>query len=207
MRQLIATLVLIGAAGAAWGESSLMTELEVVATRYHEDPARLDTMRESLAQAAGATPEVDVLVALARVSFIWGDIRAATSEEKLAAYHQGRRAAMRALERAPRDAAAHFWFAANTARWGQTKGILRSLFLLPTIQEEIRTVIALDPGFTAVYALAGNVYYEVPGVFGGNLDLAEQMFRRGLEQDPRFTGMRVASARRSSKRTDRRSEA
>src|SRR5262245_26117762 len=67
----------------------------------------------------------------------------------------------------------HFWFAANTARWGQTKGILRSLFLLSTIQEEIRTVIALDPGFTAVYALAGNVYYEVPGVFGGNLDLAE----------------------------------
>src|SRR5262245_26117761 len=106
MRQLIATLVLIGAAGAAWGESSLMTELEVVATRYHEDPARLDTMRESLAQAAGATPEVDVLVALARVSFIWGDIRAATSEEKLEAYDQGRRAAMRALDRAPRDAAA-----------------------------------------------------------------------------------------------------
>ena len=31
----------------------------------------------------------------------------------------------------------------------------------------------------------------MPGVFGGNLDRAEQMFRRGLEQDPRFTGLRV----------------
>jgi predicted Zn-dependent protease len=26
---------------------------------------------------------------------------------------------------------------------------------------------------------------------GGDLDLAEQMFMRGLEQDPKFTGMRV----------------
>jgi Tfp pilus assembly protein PilF len=30
-----------------------------------------------------------------------------------------------------------------------------------------------------------------PGIFGGDLDLAEQMFRRGLEQDPKFTGLRV----------------
>jgi len=191
MGNIFVALVLIGAAGAAWGESSLTSELEAVATRYHENAARLDTLRESLAQTAGAKPEVDTLVALARVSFIWGDIRAATTEQKLEAYDQGRQAAMRALARAPRNAAAHFWFATNTARWGQTKGILRSLFLFPTIQEEIRTVIVLDPGFTAVYALAGAVYYEVPGIFGGDLDLAEQMFRRGLEQDPRFTGMRV----------------
>jgi Tetratricopeptide repeat len=178
MRQLFVTLVLVGAAGAAWGESSLTTELEAVATRYHENPVRLDTVRETLEQAAGAKPEVDTLVALAHVCFICGDVCAATAEQKLEAYDQGRQAARR-------------WFATNTARWGQTKGILPSLFLLPTVQEEIQTVLELDPGFTAVYALAGNVYYEVPGILGGDLDLAEQMFMRGLEQDPKFTGMRV----------------
>ena len=191
MRQLFVTLVLVGAAGAAWGESSLTTELEAVATRYHENPVRLDTVRETLEQAAGAKPEVDTLVVLAHVCFIWGDVRAATAEQKLEAYDQGRQAARRALERGPRNAAAHFWSATNTARWGQTTGILPSLFLLPTVQEEIQTVLELDPGFTAVYALAGNVYYEVPGILGGDLDLAEQMFMRGLEQDPKFTGMRV----------------
>ncbi len=178
MRQLFVTLVLVGAAGAAWGESSLTTELEAVATRYHENPVRLDTVRETLEQAAGAKPEVDTLVALAHVCFICGDVCAATAEQKLEAYDQGRQAARR-------------WFETNTARWGQTKGILPSLFLLPTVQEEIQTVLELDPGFTAVYALAGNVYYEVPGILGGDLDLAQQMFMRGLEQDPKFTGMRV----------------
>jgi hypothetical protein len=137
MRQLFVTLVLIGAAGAAWGESLLIAEFEAVATRYHKNPARLDIVRESLAQAADAKPEVDTVVALAHVCFIWGDIRAATAEQKLRGYDQGRQAARRALERAPRNAAAHFWLATNTARWGRTRGILRSLFLLPTVQEEI----------------------------------------------------------------------
>ena len=97
----------------------------------------------------------------------------------------------RAIDLAPRSAAAHFWFAANTGRWGQTKGVVRSLFLLPTVKEEIRTILALDPGFTAAYALAGNVLYEVPGFLGGDVKEAEAMFREGLAQDPRFTGLRV----------------
>jgi tetratricopeptide (TPR) repeat protein len=191
MLRVVVTLVLVGASGPAWGELPQIAELEVVATRYHENPTRLDALREGLEQAARTAPDVDTLIALARVCFVWGDIRATTAEQKLETYDRGRQAAKRAIEGAPRNVAAHFWFATNTARWGQTKGVLRSLFLLPTVREEVRTVLELDPGFTAVYALAGNVYYEVPRIFGGDLDRAEQMFRRGLEQDPRFTGMRV----------------
>jgi len=32
---------------------------------------------------------------------------------------------------------------------------------------------------------------KCPASLGGDLDLAEQMFMRGLEQDPKFTGMRL----------------
>jgi predicted Zn-dependent protease len=35
------------------------------------------------------------------------------------------------------------------------------------------------------------VFYEVPGLLGGDLKRAEEMFRKGLEQDPQFTAMRV----------------
>lgn len=188
---ILAALGPLALAGAAWAQSPLVAELATVATRYHENPARLDVIREGLEQAARADAHVDDLVALARVSFIWGDIRATTTKQKLEAYDRGREAARRAIELAPKSAAAHFWFATNTARWGQAKGVLRSLFLLPTVQEEIRIVLNLDPRFTAVYSLAGNVYYEVPGLLGGDLRKAEEMFRKGLEQDPKFTGMRV----------------
>ncbi|MGH9464973.1 MAG: tetratricopeptide repeat protein [Thermoanaerobaculia bacterium] len=42
-----------------------------------------------------------------------------------------------------------------------------------------------------MYSLAGNVYDEVPELLGGDLRKAEEMFRRGLAQDPEFTGTRV----------------
>src|SRR5256885_16363941 len=116
MLRVVVTLVLGGASGPAWGELPQIAEVEVVATRYHENPARLDALREGLEQAARTDPDVDTLIALARVCFIWGDIRATTVEQKLEAYDRGRRAARLAVERAPRSAAAHFWLATNTAR-------------------------------------------------------------------------------------------
>src|SRR5256885_6759694 len=63
---------------------------------------------------------------------MYGDVRARTTEEKLEAYDRGRQAAQRAMELAPKSAAARFWYGTNTGRWGQTKGVLRSLFLLPS---------------------------------------------------------------------------
>ncbi len=191
---LLLVLTLPGA-GPAAAASALVAELERVARRYHEDPAALDRVRDRLERAAAAAPDAETLTALSRAWFIWGDVRAATAQEKLMAYDRGRQAGRRAVELAPRSAAARFWYAANTGRWGQTKGVLRSLFLLPELQREIDEVIALDPRFTPVYALAGSVYYEVPGLFGGDLDRAEAMFRKGLELDPRSTVMRVGLAR------------
>jgi tetratricopeptide (TPR) repeat protein len=183
------------AAGVAWARSPFAVEVETFSQRYHEDPARLDLLRKGLGEAVASNPRPEDLTALAQVCFIWGDVRARTSDQKLDAYDQGRQAARRAIELEPRNAVAHLWYATNTARWGQTKGILRSLFLLPTVQEEIQRVLTLDPGLVPVYALAGNVYYEVPALLGGDIGKAEEMFRKGLELDPSFTGMRVGLAK------------
>ncbi|MBI2155198.1 MAG: tetratricopeptide repeat protein [Candidatus Rokubacteria bacterium] len=194
-RGLLIAALLLGPVNPSWAQSPLVAELESFATRYHEDPPRLDKLREGLAQAVKAEPRVENLVALARVCFIWGDIRAADRDQKLEAYDQGREAAKKAIELDPKSAAAHFWYGTNTGRWGQTKGVLRSLFLLSTVQEEIQAVLSLDPKFAAVYSLAGNVYYEVPGLLGGDLNKSEEMFRKGLELDPKYTGMRVGLAK------------
>ncbi len=188
----VAGLSFVDAAGA---QSPLVEELRTFSTQYDKNPARLDAIRNGLERAAATDPRADTYVALAQVCFIWGDIRATTRDAKLAAYEEGRGAAQHAIELDPKSAAAHFWYATDTGRWAQTKGVLRSLFLLPTIREQIQIVLDLDPHFTAVYALAGNVFYEVPGLFGGDLDKAEAMFRKGLAQDPRFTGMRVGLAK------------
>jgi tetratricopeptide (TPR) repeat protein len=175
----------------AYAQSPLVAELEAVATSYHNDPTRLDHLREGLEQTVTTDARVENLVALARVSYIWGDIRATTEDQRLAAYDRGRQVAKRAVELAPRHVEGRFWYALNTGRWGQIRGVMRSLFLLSTVQEEIHTILQLDPKFTPVYLLAGHVFYEVPRLLGGDLQKAEEMFRKGLEQDPHFTAMRV----------------
>jgi tetratricopeptide (TPR) repeat protein len=194
IRLLLGISVLL-AGTPSWARSPLAAEVGAFSTRYHERLSRIDTIREELERATDGDGDVDDLIALAQVCFIWGDVRATTSAQKLAAYDEGRAAARRAVELDPRNAAAHFWYGTNTARWGQTKGVVRSLFLLPTVQEEIQTVLNIDPKFTPVYALAGNVLYEVPPLLGGDLRKAEEMFRTGLEQDPKLTGMRVGLAK------------
>jgi len=202
----IAVLLVAVVATAAPAQSPLVAEWEKFSLRYHEDLPRLDTFREGLERAAAADPRVENLIALAVVSYVWGDVRARTRDDKLAAYDRGRQAAKIAVQADPRSAAAHFWLATNTARWGQTNGIVRSLFLLSDLQREIRLVRQLDPRFTPVYALAGNVYYEIPAVFGGDLAKAEAMFRTGLAQDPRYTMLRVGLGKTLIKR-GRRDEA
>ena len=195
MCALVALLAVFCAAGPAWAGSPLVGELEAFATRYHENPQKLDELKAGLEKAAQADPDVDTLLALARVCFLWGDARATTEDDKLAAYDRGRQAAKQAIALAPKSAPAQFWYGANTGRWGQTKGVVRALFLLPTVKEAVQTALTLDPGYAPTYGFAGTIYYEVPGFAGGNLDRSEAMFRKGLEIDPRSTHMRVGLAR------------
>jgi tetratricopeptide (TPR) repeat protein len=185
----------VAGAAVAHARSPLVGQLNVVATRYHEDPTRLDTLREGLEQAVRDDPDAANFTALSRVAFIWGDVRAKSDEEKLAAYERGRASGRRAIELEPKAFLGHLWYAINTARWGQTKGVARSLFLLPTVRDEIRILLELAPDVAAVHALAGNVDYEVPGPLGGDIDRAEAAFRKGLQLDPGFTGIRIGLAK------------
>ena len=197
---LVALLLAPPAGGTAQAQSPLAAEMRAFASRYHEDPPRLDALYAGLWEAVKTDSHLDNFLALAQAAFIWGDIRARTAEDKLAAYERGRQAGQRAVELAPRNALAHLWLAINAGRWGQTKGVLRSLFLLPTVREHMDAALELDPKLLPAYTLAGLVYAEVPGLFGGDLGKSEALFRKALALDARWTSARVGLARTLLKR-------
>jgi tetratricopeptide (TPR) repeat protein len=187
-------LALVVTPAAAPGQTPVASARALVA-RYHEDFAAIDRARDLLQSALARDPQVDTMVMLSYVHFLYGDVRASTVEDKLAAYDRGREIGKRAVELAPRNPEAHVWYGINTGRWGLTKGVMRSLFLLPTVRQEVDATLALDPHNLRALALSGNVFLEVPGLFGGDREKAEQQFRRALELDPRFTVARVDLAR------------
>jgi tetratricopeptide (TPR) repeat protein len=187
-------LALVVTPAAAPGQTPVESARALVA-RYHEDPAAIDRARDLLQSALARDRQVDTMVMLSYVHFLYGDVRASTTEDKLAAYDRGREIGKRAVELAPRNPEAHVWYGINTGRWGLTKGVMRSLFLLPTVRQEVDATLALDPQNLRALALSGNVFLEVPGLFGGDREKAEQQFRKALELDPRFTVARVDLAR------------
>lgn len=194
MRAVSAVLVFLLFLTPAWARSP-MQEARALIVSYHEDLASLDRARDLMEKFLKTDPQVEGMILLSRIYYLWGDVRAQSDEEKLKAYERGREIGKRAVELAPRNPDAHLWYAVNTGRWGQTKGVFRSLFLLPTVREELDIVFALDPKNPGAHALAGNVDVEVPAFLGGGLDKAEEHFRKGLKIDPRFTGIRVDLAR------------
>jgi tetratricopeptide (TPR) repeat protein len=193
-RLVLVLAALLLAPPPALAQSAVESARALVA-RYHEDPAAIDRARDLLEAALARDRQVDTMVMLAFVHFLYGDIRATSTEDKLAAYDRGREVAKRAVELAPKNPEAHVWYGINTGRWGLTKGVTRSLFLLPTVRQEVDTTLELDPKNVRALALSGNVYLEVPGLFGGDRAKAEQQFRRALEIDPHFSVARVDLAR------------
>ena len=194
VRSLALVAVILAVASPAGAQTPVEAARALVA-RYHEDPAALDRARDLLDAALAKDRKVETMAMLSYVEFLIGDVRATTVEAKLAAYDRGREIGQRAAELAPKSHDAHLWYAINTARWGETKGVLRSLFLLPTIRRELDTLLELDPRSVRAHILAGNVLLEVPGFAGGDRAKAEEHFKKALEIDPRFTNARVDLAR------------
>lgn len=190
----LALALLLGTAAVA-GAATPVDDALALFANYHQDLSALDRARDILETELQKNPQLETMLALARVYFTLGDVRAKTPEEKLAAYDRGRQIAKRAIELAPRSADAHFLYGANTGRWGQTKGVLRSLFLLPTVKDELNTIFEIDPNHAAGHALAGNVYLELPAIAGGSVAKAEAHFRKAIEVEPKYTALRVGLAK------------
>lgn len=193
-RLLLAMLVLLGGPLVALAQSPADEALRLI-TAYHEDPTRIDRARDLLEQALTRERRLETLVTLSRVHLLVGDIRATSTDDKLAAYERGRGLGKRAIELAPKNEDAHFWYVANTGRWGQTKGVVRSLFLLPTVREELDILFQLNPSSPRTLNVSANVLFEVPGLLGGDRAKAEEQWKKALQLDPHYTIVRVDYAK------------
>ena len=189
----VASLVLVLAVSVA--AASLVDEVARVATSYHEAPRRIDEVRAALDARIATHEDVPHLVAASRAHFLWAEFRAPTPAERIAGYERGRELADRARQLAPRDPGGHFWWAVNTGRWSEAKGAWRALSLLRSLRQEVELVLELDPGYIDAYAFLGTMYRRLPWFLGGDSARAETMYRKGLELDPAYTGLRVGLAK------------
>ncbi len=163
---------------------------------YQEDPARIDRARDLLEAhlARGGAPDLPTLLALARAWFLFGEERAKTDDDRIAAYARARDYAQRATLLAPKDADAHLWYAITLGTWSQAKGLLRSALALRELRKEVDTVLRLDPNNIEAHIMAGSIARELPVLLGGDRREAEEHFKTARRLDPRLTGVRIELA-------------
>jgi tetratricopeptide (TPR) repeat protein len=193
----IAALVLFAPALCASGgaDDATVRQVQALLANYQEDPTRLQQARLLLEAATRTEPQPETLALLSRVWFLIGEVLSPTGGDRVAAFGQGRDVGRRAIEAAPQSAAAHLWYAINTGRWAQEKGMLHAALAFSKLLDEADQVLRLDPNSVEGHALAGSLAAHVPRAMGGDVHRAEKHFRRALEIDPHNAGIRVELAR------------
>lgn len=194
-------LVLVGVVWAQSVDSLIDHAVELYETR-HLEAGNLDESAAILEDIVEDNPEnVRALYEMAKVCFYLGD-RAEEKKVKLDYFNRGRDYGEMAIEVDEEEPEAHFWYMVNVGRVGQTKGVLNSLVLVPTVREEINTVLEIDPEHTGALDAQAMLYYELPGLLGGNLNKSMEALNKGIALDSNYTLLYVDMAKVYIKKKD-----
>jgi tetratricopeptide (TPR) repeat protein len=151
------------------------------------DLSRLQQSYEMLEQIVANNPgNLRAHFELSHVCFFAGDA-APTKHDKLKFYDRGYEVGKQAVEIDPSSADAHLWLMVDRGRQGQTKGVLNSLWMIPELKREINTVLKIDPSNALAMDVKAMIYYQVPGIAGGDLNVAEQTLNQALAIDSNYS--------------------
>ncbi len=117
----------------------------------------------------------------------WVGDQAENAKEKMNLFNLGIDLAKKAIAADANSVEGHFWLGGNYGSYGETKGVLKSLFLVKPIRQEMDDVVRLNPAYEggAGQRVLGVLDYKVPGFAGGNKKRAEQRLLQAYSLDPK----------------------
>jgi tetratricopeptide (TPR) repeat protein len=143
-------------------------------------------LESSLSQAGSWEERAELYWRLARAVLNLGDEAedaGATEEELLGLFEEGEALADKAIEADPGNDLGYYWKSANIGRWGQTKGILNSLFKAKPMKELLEKTLDLNAEHADSYYVLGQLYEQLPGkpISFGKKDYAVSLGRLAVD--------------------------
>lgn len=182
-----------------------LSDARHILLNYHRDSQNIDRSIEIIEGILIEQPEnIEALNFLSRVWLTYGYAKARTRDDMIMAFDSGVKVAKKALEVAPNNADAHFFYVANLASLGDAKGMFSSLFMLPKIRRELDLILELDPNHAYALGMNGALYLFLPGILGGDIQISEIYMRRALSLNPHMSSAKLYLAMnlRKQKRYD-----
>jgi tetratricopeptide (TPR) repeat protein len=172
---------------------------------YNQNYNRIDETVSMTEEILKRDPDnVPALIFLSRVWLTYGYVKARTKDDLIRVFENGKEAAKKAIDIDPRNADAHFFYVANLASLGDTKGLFNSLFMLPEVRRELETVLELDPNNVNGLAMTGALYLYLPSILGGDLHISEVYLKRSVSLNPHISssGLYLAANLKRQKKYD-----
>lgn len=113
--------------------------------------------------------------------------RSKTRRGKLEIFNLAREYLERSIGKAPAFSESHFWLGLALGRIGQTRGALKSLFLIGPIRREMRKTLELDPNHSGAHHVLGEVLRQIPGFAGGSKKGAVAELEKAVALGPNHT--------------------
>ncbi len=107
--------------------------------------------------------------------------------DKLVEYFSAKADCEQSVVLSPTTADSHFWLGVALGRWGETKGLLKALFIIKPIRKEMAEVLRLDPEYGGAHVVLGQILWQVPGFAGGDKKMALAEFETAVQLSPRYT--------------------
>jgi tetratricopeptide (TPR) repeat protein len=148
---------------------------------FHRDQG--DNLAASIKDIDSRAPDSDLLWRRCR-SLVRRGEKQEKKSARLADYDQARTDCAKAVELSSGSADAHFWLGVTLGRWGEAKGILKSLFLVKPIRKEMEQTLALDPTRGGPHRVLGEILWQVPGFAGGDKKQALVEFETAVRLNP-----------------------
>jgi tetratricopeptide (TPR) repeat protein len=188
------SFLLLALSAAQEVDSLIDTAIELYETR-HLNAENLGESAKILEAVLKAHPDnLRANYEFSKICYLLGD-EAEGKSEKLKLYEKGKEYGRKAKKIDGNSAWAHFWYMVNLGRIGQTKGILNSLASVPEVKKEIDKVLKIDQEHTGALDAKAMLYYELPGLLGGNLGKSIEALNKGIELDSNYTLLYVDMAK------------
>ncbi len=163
---------------------------------HHKESINLDGSIDILEKIIDQDPHnLEAHLLLSRVYLTYGHTEATNKDQKISLFKNGMEIGKKATELAPDNPDAHFIYVANMASLGKEKGILKSLFIVRKIRNEVELILKLDPNHVEGTAMNGVLFYSLPAFMGGDIYISQVYLRRAIMLDPHLTTTKIYLAK------------
>ncbi|MFW5801399.1 MAG: hypothetical protein ACOCVC_05170 [Spirochaeta sp.] len=184
MKQFLCAAILIAAASFPLSAiEEVLVQADELDTR-NDHSSVIELLSDTLPTVSAADERAEVLWRLSRAMLGYGDEQeeaGASESELLDIFQQGEDYGAEAVESNPDIVEGYFWQSGNIGRWGQTKGVLDSLFRASEMRDILSAAIEIDSDHADSYFVLSQLYAAVPGFISfGNSDYAVSLARKSI---------------------------